>query len=119
MSDIKAELKNRILDSFPKEISCDDGWLLLLTELHEAMCEIDPNYRLYQVKEKFGGLCFYYAISNPELFRKVRDLVSFYEDLSLGICEVTGKPGTLMIRNGVYKTLNESFKDEGWEETNG
>lgn len=116
MEHIKEEIKSRIIEPFPKSIDCGDGWMPLIAELHEALLEVDPHYRVYQVKEKFGKLCFYYAISNPELFAKVKDLVKLYEDMSSSICEKTGKAGKLMVRNGYYKTLHESFKDDGWEE---
>lgn len=116
MEHIKDEIKSRIIEPFTKSIDCGDGWLPLIAELHEALVEVDPQYRVYQVKEKFGRLCFYYAISNPELYHRVQELVTHYEDLSLGICELTGKPGNRMVRNGFYKTLHESFKDKGWED---
>lgn len=116
MEHIKDEIKSRIIEPFTKSIDCGDGWLPLIAELHEALVEVDPQYRVYQVKEKFGKLCFYYAISNPDLFAKVKDIVKLYEDMSGSICEKTGKPGKRMVRNGYYKTLNESFKDEGWQE---
>ena len=96
MEHIKEEIKSRILDPFAKSIDCGEGWMPLIAELHEALLEIDPNYRVYQVKEKFGRLCFYYAISNPDLFTKVKDTVKLYEDMSLSICEETGKKGKLM-----------------------
>jgi hypothetical protein len=115
MDDIKEELKSRILEPFSKSIDCEDGWIPLITELHNKLIQIDPNYRVYQIKEKFGMLCFYYAISNPDLHNEVRDLVQEYERKSLTVCEVTGKPGRRMVRHGLYKTLNESFEKEGWK----
>ena len=30
------------------------------------------------------------------------------------LCEKTGRPGQLMRRNGVYKTLHIDFVSEGW-----
>lgn len=116
MEDLKEELKSRIIEPFAKSIDCQDGWLPLLAELHDEVVEIDPNYRLYQVKQKFGRLCFYYAISNPELYARVQEVVRRYEDMSLSICERTGKSGKLMVRHGFFQTLNESFKEEGWED---
>lgn len=114
MEDIKQELLNRIIEPFSKMIACEDGWIPLLTNLHYAIIEHDPNYTIYQVKEKFGGLRFYYALSNPTVAEDVRQIVNHYEDLSTQTCEKTGLPGQLMKRNGWYKTLNEKFIDEGW-----
>jgi hypothetical protein len=115
MDDIKEEIKSRILEPFSKAIECEDGWLPLLEELHNNLVKIDPNYRVYQVKEKFGALCFYYAISNPELYNQVRDLVQSYERRSLKICEKTGGPGSRRIKHGVYKTLSDEYEAEGWK----
>lgn len=114
MEDIKQQLISRIIEPFYKGIDCEDGWLPLLTDLHNAIVELDPNYTIYQIKEKFGGLCFYYALSNPTAAADARKIVNHYEKLSHTICEKTGQPGRLMKRNGQYKTLNDTYINEGW-----
>lgn len=115
VEDIKQELINRIVEPFAKTIDCEDGWLPLLADLHEHLSDIDPNYTIYQVKEKFGGLRFYYSLSNPEVADDAQKVVNFFETISLTICEKTGLPGQLMTRNGWYKTLNDTYTNEGWK----
>jgi hypothetical protein len=114
---IKQELQSRILQPFSPAIFCDDGWLQLLEDLHNELIEVDSRYRIYQVKEKFGGLCFYYASSNPYHDAKLRKIVSKYEQKSFTVCEKTGEPGSLKTKDGWFKTLNDSFLEEGWTET--
>lgn len=114
--DIVDELKSRIVDPFGKSVDCGKGWHGLLADLHEKLVHIDPHYTLFQVKQKFGTLRFYYEASDPELDRLCKALVDMYELMSSRICEETGEPGFLMVRHGFYKTLNEKYLSEGWEE---
>ncbi len=60
----------RIPDGWGRWISCDRGWYPLLVELDEQLHRVLPNYVLHQVKEKFGGLRYYWAsgedVHDPE-----------------------------------------------------
>lgn len=38
-----------------------EGWLPIIMELNKKLEAIDPNYTIDQVKEKFGGLRYYYT----------------------------------------------------------
>ena len=40
-------------------LSVPDAWLPHLAELDRQLAEIDPSYRLHQVKSKWGGLRYY------------------------------------------------------------
>ena len=109
----------RFHPTFPATVSCDEGWFPLIERLHNDILKIDPDYKIYQIKEKFGGLRYYYSPSNPSQRDKMDAIVSKYEKICGMTCEVTGKHGSLM-RNGTkpfsrVKTLNESFINEGWE----
>jgi hypothetical protein len=107
---------SRITGGFPKTIDCGKGWWPIIADLDIELSEIDPDYSVYQVKEKFGNLRYYYAPSFPEFAKQMNDLVSVYEFKCALTCEATGNRGVLMIRNGLYKTLNESFAGQnGWE----
>lgn len=107
----------RIVDQFGKEIWCDKGWWPLIAELDSELSKIDPWYTIYQVKEKFGSLSFYFASSNPNLDRQLRDVVATYQRRAASTCEATGSDGVLMKRNGVFKTLNQSFAAQGsWQQ---
>lgn len=76
-----------------------------------------------QVKEKFGGLRFYYRGGDEY----IRGLVSFAESMSYRVCEDCGKPGTVGGR-GWIRTLcsdhirpgeEDSFKRKGFAVTGG
>ena len=50
----------RIPDGWGRWISCDRGWYPLLVELDEQLRTLLPDYVVHQVKEKFGGLRYYW-----------------------------------------------------------
>ncbi|MGP0100814.1 MAG: hypothetical protein ACLPUT_04220 [Solirubrobacteraceae bacterium] len=50
----------RIPDGWGRWISCDCGWYPLLVELDEQLRTLLPDYVIHQVKEKFGGLRYYW-----------------------------------------------------------
>jgi hypothetical protein len=102
-------IKENIFRSFAKgwikEIACDKGWLELIADCHSELLSIDPNYKILQIKEKFGTLRFYAEPSTTEHFEKFRLIIDKYEQLSAQTCEMTGMKGVLMKRDGWYKTL--------------
>ncbi len=111
-------LLNRIVKEFSRSIDCGKGWWPLLAELDSKLADIDPDYTIYQIKEKFGGLRYYFAPSFPNRAPEMNALVTEYERRCGQLCEVTGKEGVLMVRNGYFKTLHESFAgSNGWEIT--
>lgn len=60
----------RIPDGWGRWISCSRGWYPIVIELDEQLATLFPGYELHQVKEKFGGLRFYWGtaerVVNPE-----------------------------------------------------
>lgn len=75
-------------------INCDKGWFGLITELDSVLAQLDPEYVVQQVKEKFGRLAYYVAsdrfmgFDNPFYAAKKRA-----QDLSVTICELCSAPG--------------------------
>jgi hypothetical protein len=67
---------------------CSDGWNDLLWRLCEDIEEIGPgeDFRVLQVKEKFGGLRFYTGAAPHE----VHDRIEQAEKESYETCEVCG-----------------------------
>ena len=94
-------------------IECDSGWHQLLVELDEELSEIDPDYKIDQIKEKFGALRFYYTTTTRRK-RLMDSIISKYEKLSTETCEISGKNGVLMERTGYYKTLNMEHAPDGF-----
>lgn len=76
---------------------CGNGWYMLLEELlHSIEWHLDPDHswprkeriplHIHEIKEKFGGLRFYYSGGDDV----VRGMVHFAEHLSYYICEQCG-----------------------------
>ena len=97
--------KDPTLSSMWFGFECGDGWFGLIDELCHTITlfvsqnKVDP-VRVTQVKEKFGGLRFYYHGGND----LIRGMSWFAEALSFTICEKCGSKGTLR-DNGYLKTL--------------
>jgi hypothetical protein len=91
---------------------CGDGWFNILDVLCEKInkhCEKnDIDVTVAQVKEKFGGLRFYYNGGDYT----VDDLVSFAESLSERTCEICGSPGKMGQTNGWYRTTCEGCNEK-------
>lgn len=108
---------NRFHEKLPKRISCGQGWYSLLSALDRELSAVDPEYKLVQVKEKFGTLRYYYDASdnvNDEALAKMKSIVMKYEKISAYTCEVTGGHGRLMHKDNWFRTLNDSHIAQGW-----
>jgi len=74
-------------------LEINDGWLNLVYELCQKLDEMAytelPDFKVRQIKEKFGGLRFYVEGVSPV----ARGLIHDYEAKSHYVCEVCGKPG--------------------------
>lgn len=68
-----------------------DGWTPILAELHLKLLAKEPEYRVAQVKEKFGALRVYLTQYRPDL----EDLIEEAGEKSEKICERCGGPGSL------------------------
>lgn len=64
---------------------------------------VPDKLQVTQIKEKFGGLRFYYT-GGSDYYRGLVDLV---ENMSYHICDVCGHPGTLNQRSGWLRTRCE------------
>lgn len=99
--DYEERLKNQF--SFVQcEVECGDGWFGLLFVLcfriQKYLSENNiSNYKVIQIKEKFGTLRFYDENSRHEIDEYVRDA----EAVSEVTCEHCGNPGTLRSGNWV------------------
>jgi len=88
-----------LLNYFKRDISFDInlGWLPLVINLHKSIFELDPNYELVQVKEKFGGLRYYVNTYSmyTDIGKQIHQLIDIAEETSLTICELCANPGSL------------------------
>ena len=106
-------LKKKIVPEYWKSIDVDEGWYQLVVDCDKELTAIDPNYGVFQIKEKFGALRYYMSPSNdttPEQRDAMWAITSKYEELSKTVCEATGQPGVLMKSIGGWrKTLNPEY----------
>lgn len=70
------------------------GWSPILEEMHRALAEIDPDYALLQVKEKFGVLRIHAAFS-PETTERCHAVIRSAEARTSSVCECCGASGRL------------------------
>ena len=109
---MRKELEEKLYEEFPRifkgrknpksmmifGIACGDGWFDLIHTLCTNIMGANPSrdFEVYQVKEKFGGLCF---CCNCAFSLVVRKLIEKAESDSLSICELCGsKDDTVAIR---------------------
>jgi hypothetical protein len=91
--------KYRAYREFPQVFkNCFDfsiglGWDEIVYNLTKDIIEIFPEIQVVQVKEKFGGLRYYYDTATKEVYNKVNELISEAEKLAYRTCEFCGKPG--------------------------
>lgn len=110
-AEIIKDILSRFQSGFPKFIDCGNGWSEIIMQCHKELKEVDENYTIAQIKEKFGGLRYYFASTNPALYAGMCKITSKYMDQSFKICEMCGKPGEL--RNETrLRTLCEKHKNK-------
>jgi hypothetical protein len=56
-----------------------DRWKDIILEADEMLAYIDPNYRILQIKEKFGGLRYYFEseYQYPSIQHKIMDAIIY------------------------------------------
>lgn len=93
--------KLRARAGHPAMIGHPEGWDKLVADLDEALSKTDPDYVIYQTKEKSGGLRFYTGPLSDE----GHDLVAAAEYKSFAVCERCGQPGEMRFDRRWYRTL--------------
>jgi hypothetical protein len=53
-------------DNHSLYVDTPEDWFPFVIKCHEELLAIDPNYKIFQIKEKFGGLRYYFTPSRPE-----------------------------------------------------
>lgn len=89
-------------------VECSSGWEKLYQPLIDKVAALGGQ--VFQVKEKFGSLRFYYDLNDAteEDKKSLAMMVDRAEGLSTVTCEQCGEPGTLAYRHG---------KPMGWMRT--
>jgi len=82
-----------------------DGWADIVERLYR-LCE-RHNIRVFQVKEKYGGLRFYVGEA-PDI---IHDAIEEAEKQSEQTCEFCGKEGKVIAKNGwLYCRCSDCMK---------
>lgn len=94
------------LDAMP------EGWrkafgIQLCKELKEALGKDIVNYRIAQIKEKYGELCWYDFGGNDKTF----DVISKYETISANTCIKCGQPGKLDFDGWILPLCEEHYRE--------
>jgi hypothetical protein len=112
LMEVYPQLFPKDADGNPKEpdcgVWCPVGWQPMVEKLCEKLCEIvdEKNvvFQIEQMKEKFGGLRFYYLYKGDRV-DAIDDLIHDAEERSFKICEVTGEDGELVNKSKGYRWL--------------
>jgi hypothetical protein len=95
----------RIPDRWGRWVSCRKGWYPLIAELDARLAELDPDYEVHQVKEKFGTLEYYCHTDRYSVRDEFNRLIQEAGKSSATICEECGQPGRVHVRMQYYQTL--------------
>lgn len=88
---------------------CGKGWFDLIFRLCEDIEKANPeNFKVEQVKEKFGGLRFYYSGGSQE----VHSLVDKAESDSYNICENCGTRDNVTSEGSWILTLCKNCREK-------
>ncbi len=90
-----------------------EGWRIafaeeMCKEIHEVLLKTNSvdSYRVLQVKEKYGKLCWYHTFAPDEL----EPIINKYEEISKKTCIVCGRPATKIHKNWIGPLCNECVK---------
>ena len=92
-----------------------EGWRLHVLNCHRQLKHLDPGYRIGQIKEKFGGLRYYFdpSVAFNDLTHDIMESVVKAAEYNCSItCEVCGSYGSLRTNSGWYKTLCDEHAKE-------
>jgi hypothetical protein len=104
------ELKKKILPGYWPSVDVDEGWYQLVLDCDRELTQIDPGYQIVQIKQKFGGLRYYFESLLSSAGKAMDDVVTKYEAVAAVTCEATGNPGVLMRSEGGWvKTLDPEY----------
>jgi len=93
------EILRRIPDGWGRWISLSRGWYPIVVALDRRLADLDNDYVLFQVKEKFGGLRYYFEPSesaSPDTIAAMRAAVKEAESVAGRTCEECGVSGAVL-----------------------
>ena len=91
------------------------GWAPIVLQCHRELQHLDPGYRITQIKEKFGGLRYYFQSTVPFdaiTYDIMHHIVNTAEEHCARTCELCGAEGNSRHNGGWYKTLCDGHAKE-------
>lgn len=64
------DMLETIPDNVGRWIECGQGWYPLIIDAHRKLLQLFPDYRVEQIKQKYGDLCYYWA-EGKELYEYI------------------------------------------------
>lgn len=101
------ELKPYFVEDYAASFDIGPGWLQIVLGLHREMVQIRPEYKIVQIKEKFGGLRYYYEPFD----KRLEDLVRAAERQAWETCSECGHEGSTDSGRG-FMVLCDSCKEK-------
>lgn len=92
-----------------------EGWMPHVLECHRQLKHLDNEYLISQIKQKLGGLRYYFSpsVACDDLTSDIMDSVVRAAEYSCSYtCELCGHAGTLRNNHGWYKTLCDEHTSE-------
>lgn len=103
--DICREIKTALLHTYTKDIH---KYSIKYLIAYIKGIKLLLNYRIMQIKEKFGGLRWYSEGDTQEIF----NIINKYEDISYKTCIVCGKDAKYMTRGWICPYCEEHVPDK-------
>lgn len=101
------------------------GWHWIVEDVHKKLLHLDPYYTVQQVKEKFGGLRYYFEPTddarenqNGVLYEIMNDVVRNAEYLAYHTCMYCGNSSAMQdTQRGVKWDSTVKLHTDGWYRT--
>lgn len=102
---VDAEIRPRLVASRVwSQVEVGPGWFPILAEMHARLVKLNPNYRLEQVKEKYGELRVYYVFDPDSPYPWTGDpqaVIDWAVDAATKCCESCGSTESVEQRSDV------------------
>ncbi len=85
------------------------GWWKIVAEVHQKLEALYPDYEVFQIKEKFGGLRYYCSVDHMDM---AETIIREAEKQAYLTCEECGQPGELRQSIGYWATLCNKHNEE-------
>lgn len=95
------DILSRIDPAYGVNIYFPPGWIPLVVNLHKQILSLLPDYKIHQVKEKFGTLRYYIDQHTDLVWHFIHEA----EKQSAITCAMCSQPGKLTRRFFNYSTL--------------